>query len=77
MVLTSGSSFGSLVNQSSSQRSDLTLVTPGNPDASLMWLKVSSNSPPVGSRMPLLGAPLSSSELATIRDWITQGAMNN
>jgi mono/diheme cytochrome c family protein len=77
MVLTPGRSFGSLVNQASAQRPDLTLVTPGEPDASLLWLKVSSNSPPVGATMPLIGDRLSSAELALVRDWIAQGARNN
>ncbi len=77
MVLTPGESFGSLVNQASSQRPDLTLVTPGDPDASFLWLKVSSNSPPVGATMPLLGSRLTSNELALVRDWIDQGAANN
>ncbi len=77
MVLTAGQSYDSLVDQPSSQRPDLTLVVPGNPDSSLLWLKVSSNAPPVGATMPLLGARLSSAELAVIRDWVDQGAANN
>ena len=77
MVLTPGQSFGSLVNQASSQQPDLTLVVPGDPDASLLWLKVSSNAPPVGATMPLFGQRLSSGELGLLRDWIAQGAQNN
>lgn len=77
MVLTPGQSIDSLVDQSSSQRPDLTLVTPGDPDASLLWLKVSSNSPPVGATMPLFGQRLSSEELGLLRDWIAQGAQDN
>jgi hypothetical protein len=59
------------------QQADLTLVVPGDPDTSLLWLKVSSNSPPVGSTMPLFGSRLTSNELALVRDWIAQGAQNN
>jgi hypothetical protein len=77
MVLTQGNAFDSLVNQPSGQRDDLTLVVPGDAESSLLWLKVSSNNPPVGSTMPLLGAPLTGDELATIRDWINQGAEDN
>lgn len=77
MVLTPGRSFGSLVSQPSSQRPDLTLVAPGDPDASLLWQKVSSNKPPVGATMPLFGQRLSSQELALLRDWIAQGALDN
>ncbi len=77
MVLTDDRSNESIVGQTSSQRPDLTLVTPGDPDASLLWLKVSSNSPPVGATMPLFGQRLSSEELALLRDWIMQGAPDN
>ncbi len=77
LKLVAGESFDLLVDQPSSQRSDLTLVVPGDAGASLLFLKVSSNSPPVGSTMPLVGARLSSTDLGLIRDWINQGALNN
>ncbi len=77
MVLTPGDAFTSLVNQPSSQRPDLTLVEPGDAESSLLWLKVSSNNPPVGSTMPLFGSRLSSTELGLVRDWINQGALDN
>ncbi len=77
LVLTTGQSYDSLVNQPSSQDDALTLVAPGNSAGSLLFQKVSSNAPPVGSTMPLFGERLSSTELALIRDWIDQGAMDN
>lgn len=77
MILTADDSYDSLVDQTSSQRAELTLVTPDDPDASLLWLKVSSNRPPVGATMPLFGERLSSEELGLLRDWIAQGAMDN
>lgn len=75
--LTEGDSFDLLVNEPSLQRADLTLVVPGDSSASLLFLKVSRDSPPVGVRMPLVGAPLSSTDLGLIRDWIDQGALDN
>ena len=75
--LVEGISYDLLVDQPSSQRADLTFVVPGNSAASLLFLKVSSDSPPVGSTMPLTGARLSSSDLGLIRDWIDQGALDN
>ncbi len=75
--LTEDDSFDLLVDQPSSQQSDLTLVVPGASSASLLFLKVSSDSPPVGSTMPLFGARLSSTDLGLIRDWIDQGALDN
>lgn len=77
LKLVAGESFDLLVNQPSSQRPELTLVVPGNAGASLLFLKVSRASPPVGSTMPLLGTPLSSANLGLIRDWINQGALDN
>ncbi|MFQ5501047.1 MAG: hypothetical protein ACE5EQ_01975 [Phycisphaerae bacterium] len=77
MRLIEGLSFAMLINQKSTQNPSLTLVTPGDTANSLLFLKVSSNSPPVGDTMPLIGRRLTSSELARVRDWIDQGAMNN
>ncbi len=75
--LVEGVSYALLVDQPSSQQADLTLVVPGDSDASLLFLKVRSGAPPVGSTMPLFGTPLSSANLGLIRDWIDQGAMDN
>ena len=67
--------FGDLINQVSSQDEALTLVVPGDPNASLLFLKVSSQSPPVGGMMPLGGPPLTDIEIELIRVWIEQGAL--
>ncbi len=75
-LLTAEESFDAIVNQPSFQSSFIRVV-PGDSSASLLFLKVSSNPPPVGSRMPLGGAPLSDADIALIRDWIDQGAANN
>jgi len=77
LKLTAAESFNRLVNQSSVQDTSLTLVVPGDSTNSLLFKKVSSNSPPVGATMPLIGRRLTSDELTLIRDWIDQGAMNN
>jgi hypothetical protein len=77
LLLTPGAAFASLVNQRSVQRPDLTLVVPGDPDSSLLWQKVGSDTPPVGDRMPLTGPVLSAGQLALIRTWIEQGAQDN
>lgn len=77
MVLTAGAAYDAIVERPSSQRPDLTLVVPGDAQSSLLWLKVSSNNPPVGSTMPLIGPRLTSAELAVVRDWIDQGALDN
>jgi len=75
--LIAGQSFAMLINQKSTLDPSLTLVIPGDSANSLLFLKVSSDSPPVGDTMPLIGRRLTSTELALVRDWIDQGAMNN
>ncbi|MFQ5412693.1 MAG: hypothetical protein ACE5EC_10365 [Phycisphaerae bacterium] len=75
--LIEGQSFAMLVNQKSSQNTDLTLVIPGDSANSLLFQKLSSDSPPVGALMPLVGRRLTSEELALVRDWIDQGAKDN
>lgn len=77
LSLEAGVSYAEIVNQPSEQDASWTLVVPGDPDNSLLYLKVSSDTPPVGSTMPLFGARLSANELALLRDWIEQGALNN
>ena len=77
MHLNAEESFDALVNRPSVQDTSLTRVVPADSSASLLFLKVSSDSPPVGSRMPLGGIPLSQADIALIRDWIDQGAPDN
>ncbi len=67
--------FDDLVNRISSQDADFTLVVPGDPDSSLMFLKVSCESPPVGEMMPLGGPPLTDGEVQLILAWVEQGAV--
>ncbi len=66
-----------LVNRTSVLDDGLTLVVPGDADASLLFDKVASDSPMIGDRMPLGGPFLAESQIARIRDWIEQGALNN
>ena len=77
LKLVAGQSFNLLVNQKSVQDPSLTLVIPGDSANSLLFQKTSQNMPPVGSTMPLIGRRLTSTELALVRDWIDQGALDN
>lgn len=71
-------SYNLLVSRSSVQRTDLMLVSPGNPDASLLYLKISSSNPPVGRQMPWdRGTTLTAEEIELVRTWISEGAANN
>jgi hypothetical protein len=54
----------------------LTIVEPGNPQASLLYLKVTS--PPCGNMMPAMyGLSLDSREIDQIKQWITLGAQKD
>ena len=57
------------------------LVQPGQPDASYLYIKVSSDTPCAGSRMPLTDigttSPLVPCEQVAIHDWIAAGAPND
>ena len=77
MHLNSGESLAALVNTPSVQNPSLTRVVPGDSASSLIFQKISQDSPPVGSRMPLGGPFLDNSTINLIRDWIDQGALDN
>lgn len=51
-------------------------VAPGSPDSSVLYQKLIGN-PDFGDRMPRLQAPLDARELALVRVWIEEGALDN
>jgi glucose dehydrogenase len=55
--------------------SALPIVSPGQPDQSLLYVKL-KDSPPCGTRMPPT-APLPAAELERIRTWIANGAADD
>jgi mono/diheme cytochrome c family protein len=63
-----------LINVASTQNPAFTLVVPGDPLASLLFLKLNCDGPGLGSRMPLGGPNLSLTQQALIFDWIEAGA---
>jgi hypothetical protein len=72
------SAYAALVGKTSmsSRCMSRPLVVAGQPEMSLMLLKLSEN-PPCGSRMPLGGSVLSSEQLDKIRGWIAAGAKDD
>jgi len=78
--LSDGSAYADIVNVMSTERPDLKLIDPGSTSMSYLWWKA-GEAPPgqmiMGAPMPFLQAPLSPEQMATIRDWITEGAPNN
>jgi len=75
--LTAPDALDMLLNGGSVQDPSLRFVVPGDAGSSLLYLKVSSETPPVGVRMPYFSPPLSTADINTIRDWINQGAARN
>ncbi len=87
--LRSPSSYGNLVNKPAvdyampptTDSCGGTLVVPGHPETSYLYIKVSSDAPCAGSRMPLTDigttSPLMPCEITAIHDWIAAGAPNN
>jgi len=75
MSLASGVAYDNLVDVNSTTYG-LERVDPGDPDESVLYLKVIGDSR-TGPRMPLDGPALSSEETDAIRDWIADGAPDN
>ena len=79
MGMDQATAYAALVGQSSMSDGcgGMQLVVPGEPDASLMMLKLSQNPPPCGDQMPLGGDPLSAVQLKLVRNWIVDGAQDD
>ena len=74
--LSAGTTHGATVNVNSTQAPALAQVVPGDPDASYLVDKIEGTQT-VGARMPLNAAPLTATEMALVRAWISAGALNN
>ncbi|MFQ5456505.1 MAG: hypothetical protein ACE5EA_09960 [Nitrospirota bacterium] len=72
-----GKSRENLVDVDSDEKPGVGRVVPGDPDNSYLILKLEGNSNIDGERMPLNGSALTNEEIAVIREWITNGALDN
>ena len=78
--LSAGNTFVNTVGIPSAQLPSMNRITPGDPSQSYLVHKIEGTQASVGgagSRMPLGRAALSSTQIATIRAWITSGTPNN
>lgn len=75
---TSGFNLGSYeALRRGGQNSGTRIVVPGKPCESILAQKLGL-APPFGARMPYNGPPFySAAELALVRDWIAEGALDN
>jgi hypothetical protein len=78
MVLEDGASFAALVDvpafNFAAMNAGLVRVSPGDPDASFLLIKLTGPTIPQGSMMPMGQPPLSAELIALVRTWIDQGA---
>ena len=77
--LSEGVSYAAIVGVSAAQAPDLSLVAPGDLEASYLWHKLNNTHEDVGGEgecMPyLLCASMTDKELKTIENWIADGAL--
>ena len=69
------SSFGLLVGVSSGQTPAVLRVAPGDPDNSYLIQKLEGTA--AGGRMPLNATPLTQAQINVVRQWITDGAIDD
>ena len=69
-------SFGMLVGVASSQESSILRVAPGDANNSYLIHKLEGNAS-VGAQMPLNAPPLEQASIDVIRQWITDGAIDD
>ncbi len=72
-----GAAYPNLIGQASSAKAGAIRVVAGNPGGSYLVQKLEGALDIVGLRMPRVGAPLSDAQVAIIRQWIQEGALNN
>ena len=76
--LKQGSAYANLVGVASTGKPGATRVIAGNPSGSYLVQKLEGAADIVGLRMPRNGPPfLTDAQVATIRQWIQNGAPNN
>lgn len=78
MPLVSPQSYDALVGVPAHESCGGTRVVPGDPEHSYLYRKITDETPCDGARMPRAGAilamPLPAAQVATIHDWIANGA---
>ena len=75
LSLTPNEAYGELVNVPAAQDPGLLRVTPGDPSASYLWIKLGSGPFADGVRMPSGEPTLPDEDLSLIREWIEAGAL--
>lgn len=74
LELSTGVAHSNLVNRPSTGIPSMLRVAPGSPAESYLMRKITGTQPFAGAQMPLIGAPLTETQIRLIRDWIRRGA---
>jgi len=81
LTLTPGQAFAQLVshacNDAQARADGLLRVAPGDPAHSFLFLKLHAIDLKYGGRMPQDAPPLSDAQIASIEQWIAEGAQDN
>jgi hypothetical protein len=72
--LSAGQALGNTVNVPSLEVPAYDRITPGDPDDSYLFMKVTGDPRIFGDQMPAFAPPLGTDDLQMLRDWIEQGA---
>ncbi len=75
--LSAGQAYNNIVNVKSYEVPSYVRVKPFSSDSSYLYMKITGASGISGAQMPYGKAPLQSSDIQTIKNWIDQGALNN
>jgi hypothetical protein len=73
LVLSGSSAYDNIVNVRANQNFSIFRVTPGDPQSSYLWRKITPGQPITGDRMPQTGS-ISEAERRLVTDWILRGA---
>ncbi len=79
LVLAPGHAYDSIVNKRALLHSDLDRIEPGDPATSWLVIMIEDDDDARlhNSRMPLGGQPLTRNQIATIVNWVENGALRN
>lgn len=76
LILTAGRAYADIVNVPSTEIASLKLVTPGDPNNSYLFRKI-TGAGITGDRMPQGGPFLNDAQIKLVNDWIRRGAPND
>lgn len=77
LQLDEGYSYAEIVNQPSNRKTGAVLIISSDPDNSYLIQKVEGADGIVGTQMPKTGPLLTPEKIQAIRNWVSEGALDN